>query len=249
MPPLAMTRGRFYAFQLALAVGSAAATSWGIVSGGLPTGITLNTSTGRISGTPDRESEGSTGRVGIRAINNDGDSETILLTWGIEYAPVDLDGGITAVIDLDTGVVGFIGLDQRTEAENRAIVHVKRGDQFPLPVIFMRRQMVVDMPITGLRITGKKEEADAPIPFQAPNDLIFYKQGEGETARYLIWLSLRDERLAKDLEDDSEPRGTAVSYISEIWFSWAVSMGESSLRTAERSSLEFEVVVHRDSLV
>jgi hypothetical protein len=244
---LVMTRGRAYAFQPALAPGSDAATSWSIVSGGLPTGLTLNTTTGRISGTPDSESEGSTFRVGLRATNGDGNSATVMLTIGIEYAPTDPHGGIDAVIDLDSGVLGFVGLQQKTE-DNRAVCHVRRGDEFPLIVQFIRRGRVIDLPAVTMRATAKRREPDAPINLQALNDYLVYKQGEGETARYSIWLSLKDDTFANDLSEDEADEGTAVPYIGEIHWTYSVSMGEQNLRTARRSTLEFYWVIHRDSL-
>jgi len=69
---LALTRGRFYSIQLALAYGSPAATSWSVTSGGFPDGMTLNTTTGRISGTPSRESEGSVFVAQLTANNASG---------------------------------------------------------------------------------------------------------------------------------------------------------------------------------
>jgi hypothetical protein len=242
-----LMRGRPFAFQPALAPGSPAASSWQLLSGTLPSGLTLNATTGKISGTPDSDAEGSTYTLGLSAVNADGVSAPLVLTMGVEYAPVEADGGLTAIIDLDTGVVGFPECDQRTE-ENRAVAHVRRGDAYALSVVFVRRGTVIDLPVTAMRVTGKKEETDPPIPFQAPGDYLVYKEGSGETARYNVWLSLRDEQLATDLEDASAARGTAVPYVCEIRWMWTRSMGESSARTAERSSLEFVFVVHRDSL-
>jgi hypothetical protein len=245
---LTVPRGRAFAFQPALAPGSTAATGWSIVSGGLPTGLSLNTSTGRISGTADLESEGSTFRFGLRATNGDGNSETVNLTIGIEYASTDADGGLQAVIDLDSGCLGFIGLSQITE-DNRAVCHVKRGDEFPLTVQFVRRGMVVDLPSVTVRATAKREEMDPPIDLQAADDFLVYRQGAGETTRYTIWLSLKADKLGLDLQDEEKPEGTAVQYLGEVHWTWAVSMGESSTRTAKRSTLEFWWVIHRDSLV
>lgn len=243
-----LVRGRSYALQLALAPGSDAATSWAIVSGGLPSGLSLNTVTGLIAGTPNAAAEGSTYTVGVAPVNGSGTGTPQMLVFGVEYARADEDGGITAVINLDTGVVGFPGTTQRTE-ENRALIHLRRGDAFGMAVQFVREGMVVDLPITGIRITGKKEETDPPISFQAPGDYLFLKEGSGETARYIIWLSLNDEKLAADLDDEAKsPKGAAVIYTSEIRFQWTRSMGEQAARTAERSTLEFAISIHRDSL-
>lgn len=242
---LAWQRGKYYAFQPALAVGSDAATGWNLASGALPDGLSLNSTTGLISGTIDREAQGSVWTVQLRASNGSGNSTPVRLTFGVEYAEAESDGAIHAVWDLDSGMVAFRGLDQKAE-DGLAIAHVKANDQFPISVQFLRRKTVIDLPVTELVIAAKRYEPEGLIDLQTDGDDLVYKDGEGETARYTIWLDLQAAEIANALADEEEDDGTAVAVLAEFQACYLVDMGEEEEREAFRTSISFWLMVHRD---
>lgn len=242
---LAWVRGKYYAFQPALAAGSDAATGWNIASGALPDGVSLNSTTGLISGTVDTEAEGSIWVAQLRASNGSGNSTPVRLTFGVEYPEVEADGALHALFDLDSGMVAFRGLDQVAE-DGLAIAHVKGRDEFPLAIQFVRRKNVIDLPVVGITVGAKRYEPESLINLQANNDDIVYLEGDGETARYVVWLDLSASALANALADEESDDGTAVAVLAELQVEYLVDMGEEEERTAKRTSLSFWLMVHRD---
>lgn len=244
---LSLTRGRPFSLQLVVETGSSAASSWAIYRGALPYGLSLNTSTGLISGTPDRDSEGSVFVSQIRATNGDGNSTPLQLVWGIEAAEVDADGGAHAVIDLDTGLVGFPGTSQR-DAKNRPVIHWRVGDAFPLTVTFVRAGLVVDLPnLSSLRVAGKRRDTEAAaVPFYDPEAEVWLRQGQGETARFLVWLDLTGAEIRRAVAEESADEGTAAPFLAEITWTWGVEMGGEEPMVATRSTLEFWAVIHSE---
>jgi hypothetical protein len=210
---LALTRGRFYVFQPALASGSPPATSWSLASGGLPFGMTLDPATGRISGTPSRESEGSVFVAMVTASNADGPSAPLTLVFGIEHAKVEPDGSLEAFLDLSTSGIGFRG-HEAVDDSGRAIVHVKRGDRFPLSITFLKGEEVIDLPVTNLAIVLKEFEPEARTLLNPSGHL--EKQGEGDTARWLTWLDLGDPAIAAALSNYEDDSGTAFPALAEV---------------------------------
>jgi len=241
---LALTRGRFYAFQPALAAGSPAATSWALASGGFPDGMTLNAATGRVSGTPSRESEGSVFVAMVTANNASGPSAPLKLVFGIEHAKVEPDGSLEAFLDLSTSGIGFRG-HEKTDDLGRAVVHVKRGDRFPLSVTFLKATEVIDLAVTNLAIVLKEFEPESRILLNPSSHL--EKQGIEDTARWLTFLDFGDPAIATVLgnyEDDSD---TAFPALAEVEVSYRVDRGSGlAPLAAVRTSATFVFMVHRD---
>ncbi|MBU6303647.1 MAG: putative Ig domain-containing protein [Verrucomicrobia bacterium] len=241
---LALTRGRFYSIQPALAPGSSPATSWSLISGGFPDGMTLNPVTGRISGTPSRESEGSVFVAMVTANNASGPSAPLKLVFGIEHARVEPDGSLEAFLDLSTSGIGFRGHD-KTDDFGRAVVHVKRGDRFPLSVTFLKGTEVIDLAVTNLAIVLKEFEPESRILLNPSGHL--EKQGIEDTARWITYVEFSDPAIATMLgnyEDDSD---TAFPALAEVEVSYQVDRGPGlSPFPAVRTSATFVFMVHRD---
>jgi hypothetical protein len=228
------------AFQPALQAGSPAATSWAIQSGGLPSGLTLNTSTGKISGTADAESEGSVFRANLVALNADGTSAALPLVIGIRVAPAPADGGLHAVWDLDTGAVGWVGFTQADEL-GRRIVHARSGDQLPLTVQFVRAGETVPLPVATLALTV--DEYEPEDGYLLHSDATVEASGSGETARTSVWLDLSGAALAAVLGEYEDDAGTAAGLLAELKMTWPAEFGAG--RTATRRSLPFWLMLHR----
>jgi hypothetical protein len=241
---LALTRGRFYFVQLALASGSAAATSWALASGGFPDGISLHTATGRISGTPSRESEGSVFVAQVTANNASGPSTPLKLVFGIEHARVEPDSSLEAFLDLSTSGIGFRGHEKEDDS-GRAVVHVKRGDRFPFSISFLKGTEVIDLAVTNLAVVLKEFEPEARVPVNPSGHL--EKQGMEDTARWLTFLDFSDPAIATVLgnyEDDSD---TAFPALAEVEVSYRVDRGSGLVPLAAvRTSATFVFMVHRD---
>ena len=245
---LAWVRGNYYAFQPALASGSDAATGWNIASGRLPTGLALNATTGLISGTIERESEGSVWTVWIRPSNGSGQGNPIRLTIGVEYAEVEPDGALHALFDLDSGMVAFRGIDQVSE-DGLPVVHVKSRDRFPLSLQFSRRRTIVDLPVTSIKVAAKRNEPDPVVlSLQADGEDVPYKEGESETARFLVLLDLSAAAIQTALMEEEGDDGTAIAFLAELQVEWLADLGDEDAVEVVRTSLSFYLMVHRDLL-
>jgi hypothetical protein len=155
--------------------------------------MTLSPATGRISGTPSRESEGSVFVAMVNAINASGQSAPLKLVFGIEHARVEPDGSLEAFLDLSTSGIGFRGHD-KTDDQGRAVVHVKRGDRFPLSVTFLKATEVIDLAVTNLAIVLKEFEPESRILLNPSGHL--EKQGVEDTARWITFVEFSDPALA-----------------------------------------------------
>ncbi|MBX7211528.1 MAG: Ig domain-containing protein [Verrucomicrobiaceae bacterium] len=93
--------GTPYQFNLALMSTSAAATGWAVVDA-LPDGLTINATTGKISGTP---TAAGVREVRITASNADGTSTPVTVAFGILPVPYAATGTMEINMDLDNLVV------------------------------------------------------------------------------------------------------------------------------------------------
>ena len=240
---LALTRGRFYSIQITHAPGSSPATSRSLISGGFPDGMTLNPTSGRISGTPSRESEGSVFVAMVTANNASGPSAPLKLVFGIEHARVEPDGSLEAFLDLSTSGIGFRGHD-KTDDLGRAVVHVKRGDRFPLSVTFLKGTEVIDLAVTNLGIVLKEFEPESRILLNPSGHL--EKQGIEDTARWIMFVEFADPALATMLGNYGDDSDTAFPALAEVKVTYQVNRGTGLLSfQAVRTSATLVFMVHR----
>jgi hypothetical protein len=234
---LVWDRGRYHSAALALAPGSSAATSWAVLSGGFPEGVALNTSTGRISGTPQAEAEGSVFTAAVVARNASGDSIPLTVTIGVYWADVSLDGSVEMFFDLDHGGVRFARQTEIDEKTGAALVRWKRGDVFPLSVVFLKGAEAVDLSLEFLalvmaeEIDGKKYRLD---------DQTLTRLGIADKARYQIAVDLSAQGLAGLLGGEES---LDLKIEIEAKFSFAQN---GATRTATRSSQTFVVRLFQD---
>jgi hypothetical protein len=206
--------------------------------------MTLNPSTGRISGMPSRESEGSVFVAQVTANNASGPSAPLKLVFGIEHARVEPDGSLEAFLDLSTSGIGFRGHD-KTDDLGRAVVHVKRGDRFPLSVTFLKATELIDLAVTNLAIVLKEFEPESRILLNPSSHL--EKQGIEDTARWITFVEFSDPALATMLGNYEDDADTAFPALAEVEVTYQVSRGTGLLPfQAVRTSATFVFMVHRD---
>lgn len=242
---LIFDRGRFNAFQPALAPGSSAATGWSLLSGGLPEGMALNATTGRISGVPGREAEGSVFNVQIVASNGSGASEPLDLVIGVAFAPMELDGAQELIFDLDHGGVAFSRFEELDDL-GRPVVRWKRGDKFPLAIICVKGGQVVDIPISQVAITAAQVEGERRIDLNPGRPLL--RQGEYDLARWQTVIDLTDSYLRTIIGSEDPGAGQSVLLSCELEFQFFYETGdvEEPEALATRTSATFGVRLYRD---
>jgi hypothetical protein len=255
---LALVRGETYAIHLALADGSDPADTWHITSGGLPGGMELDEDTGRITGAPGPESEGSVLVASLIARNEDGDSAPIELVIGIE-ARVNLrlreiletgvDGGVV-VEPLLPELMGVpeIGVDVQTGAvlsETGApvpgevpVLECRRGDRFPLALALWQGGRRIDLEVIEANFSVALYESEGALALDTGSVTTI---GADDLARYLLTLDADHALLEAWLADEEDDAGTSVLLQAEIELRW-YHLSEIMVRTTN----PFRVRLHRD---
>jgi hypothetical protein len=180
----------------------------------------------------------------VTANNASGPSAPLKLVFGIEHARVEPDGSLEAFLDLSTSGIGFRGHD-KTDHLGRAVVHVKRGDRFPLSVTFLKGTDVIDLAVTNLAVVLKEFEPEARSVLNPSGHL--EKQGMEDTARWLTFLDFSDPAIATVLSSYEDDSDTAFPALAEVEVSYRVDRGSGlAPLAAVRTSATFVFMVHRD---
>lgn len=203
---LALVKGQAFVFQPAAAN---TPTSWARSAGAFPTGITLNTTTGRISGTPTEEG---VFVASITATNGTGSSPALELAFGVEILPFEGDTALQVDFDLATGIV-----TNPRSAEDVAIF-LKSGDRAVLSIGFTRDGVLQELPGLAMITLGVKDVEDNPLILL--NDGAVQKVGDYDTTRYNILVDMLDpdvksrlETIADDNSNDVEAGFYAITEI------------------------------------
>ncbi len=135
-------------------------TSWS--TSPLPAGITLNPTTGLISGAATTPG---VYVVAFRAINGDGSSESQVFTIGIDATSDAPPSGLVQVcIDALTKEVTFGPLGSPIAAlDGGSLFTLKSGDDPVFHVVFHRAGVVLDLDLDALRFGVKEIEPDAVV--------------------------------------------------------------------------------------
>ena len=146
-------------------------------------------------------------------------------------------------MDLNTSGVGFKS-HSATDANGRIVVHVKRGDKFPVALSFMKEGEIIDLPVTAIAMVCKEFEPDTKIILTPDEYLV--KEGSGNTARWLVLLDLTDTTLSALLSGYEEDQGTALQALCEFEVTFDSDLGDEEPVESVRSSATFTLVIHRD---
>lgn len=178
----------------------------------LPAGISVNTSTGAITGTP--TTEGLTTTV-ITATNGSGTSASVSMVWSVAASPVG--GGLWSDLELDLDLVSrVVSVPGVATPDSGIVFSVARGDKFDLLVGFTKWGVLKDVKpgseIIGLQCGFKEFEPEALLQLAGGTP---DKEGSADTARFRIPLRLTPANWAilADYESDD---GTGVISSTEI---------------------------------
>lgn len=215
-------------------------TSWTAV--GLPSGISINSSTGKISG--------SAGTAGVYVLTvsatNASGTGTMQFVLGIssEVAPDVASDQMVINVTLPDGRVTVPGTTaQPTQAgQIPSLFSLKSGDTRMMVVRFLDASGTrVDLTLATLKITLKELEPEGAIA-TASN---FVKTGSGATAQFEIPLTLTDSALAAALSNYEADAGTTFPALAEIEWTRSITHNGSPL-TLRSSTPTFRVTLDRD---
>ncbi len=212
-------------------------TSWAAT--GLPTGVTINTTTGLISGAATIPG---VYVVSLTASNATGPSTPHQIAIGIEDGPLNDSIGIEINVDVRTGYVAASGQSQPDP--DKAVLFAKRGDVLFLDVGFWRDDVLQDLPIADLKF--QMREFDGETILVTSNGLI-EDIGTSDAPRYRIAVDFSGPELDGVLGGYESDLRTGFLAIAEL--QWILMHGSPALPTAEtatRSSQTFRVYVQRD---
>jgi hypothetical protein len=180
---LGFSSGQFVAYQCATTDGQTG--TWSCAN--LPAGLSINSSTGLISGMPTTPGVYNTT---IKITNANG-TATLPVTFGIDDAGFVTDVGIEVNIDLISGAVSF-----PTSPDGK--LHGKSGDYLPLLIGLQKSDVLLDLPVTGISFGLKEFESDARLIL---SDGAFTKLGSYERTRWRTLVYLDPDKLAGALSD------------------------------------------------
>lgn len=204
-------------------------TSWACPN--LPTGLSINTSTGKISGAAE---VAGVFVVGLTATNGDGTSAALVLTIGIEEANAALtSSGYELKIDVATRKIEFISApgSQQTVEETKVSgttttkttgsrtidgtapnLFAKEGDSLLLWISFVKGGQSLDLDIQTLELAIKEFEPDTRLVLGDD----WKKFGSGTGAYYGLYSDISGTDLANALANYEADGGTAFDGLAEI---------------------------------
>lgn len=204
-------------------------TSWACPN--LPTGLSINSGTGKISGAAE---VAGVFNVGLVATNGTGDSLPLVLTIGIDpSAAVLTSGALEVAIDVLTRAVSY----------DAAGLFSGEGDDVMLAVTFKKGSSVLDLALEGLGLAFKEFEPDPKLVVSDG----FLKKGSGAGTYYLIHATLEREALAGALSNYEADRETAFAARAEIeWIESNPDTADLGPATLRQSSRLFDWKIGRD---
>jgi hypothetical protein len=180
---LGFSSGQYVAYQCATTDGQTG--TWSCAN--LPEGLSINATTGLISGMPTTPGVYNTT---IKITNANG-MATLPVTFGVDDAGYVTDVGIEVNIDLISGAVTF-----PTSPDGK--LHGKSGDYLPLLIGLQKSGELLDFPVTGIAFGIKEFESDARLIL---SDGAFTKLGAYERTRWRTLVYLDPDKLSGALSD------------------------------------------------
>lgn len=226
-------------------------TSWSAT--GLPSGVSIDTSTGLVSGTP--TSRG-VAIASIVATNAHGDSAPLLVPFsvrggaGLSQDPLD-QLAMLMDFDLTTNEVTIPGIDPPaaigveelaqetvTTRIKRELMRVKSGEFFPILVGFTRNGVLQDINANRIELSARENEPEESYEITQDSSSVT-KVGSGEDTRFRTNLYIPEELLEAVFSNFEDDNGTQAGLLAEI--SAAISATAFDWTTEEKSSSSFNI--------
>ncbi len=203
----------------------------------LPDGLSINTTTGVITGTP--VGEGLT-TTSITATNADGTSDAVQLVWNVQAAAVG--GGNWSDLELDidfhTRQVSIPGVEL---PDDGAVFRVGKGDRFYLLVGVTKYGVLQDLKpasqVVTVRCALKEFEPESIIQLASGSPTT--KVGSSDTTRFRIAIEFTPENWQGVLSNYEDDERTSVYANTEI---------EVTVDTLRLTTVPFKVEVIRDQV-
>lgn len=215
IPPLVYGVGQSFVFQPAMAAGSTPAPS-GWSATGLPAGVSINATSGKISGAA---TEVGVFSVVLTATGSGPVSDTQSLLIGITDRvgmTATLGGAIELDIDVRTGYVSVPNVipGVAENGERGAIIYANKDDVLQFAGGFLKDGELQDILIADLKLALKNEDTDeTPV---VTGSGVFWKSGEYDQARYVFESDLAEDDLGDLLDEEADEEETFVDLIAKI---------------------------------
>jgi len=226
-------------------------TSWSAT--GLPSGVSINTSTGLISGTPTTRG---VALASIVATNGSGDSEALLVPFsvrgsaGISQDPAD-QLALIMDFDLTTNEISIPGIDPpaaigveelatetATTRIKREMMRVKSGEVFPILVGFKRDGVLQDINANRIELSARENEPEQSYEITQDSTAVT-KVGSGEDTRFRTSLFIPEDLLESVFSNFEDDNGTQAGLLAEI--SAAISTTAFDWTTEQKTSSSFNI--------
>ena len=193
-----------YTFNLALTATSDAATSWAALDS-LPPGITINTTTGVLSGTP---TTAGVREVRITATNSSGTSTAVTVAFGILPVPYTAEGTMEINMDLDTRQVWNprVGNDARP-------LFGKYTDRSTISLGILKSGLLQDLNLAGVNVWLREDDDSKAFKISTG---AFAKLGQGDNARYTVELDWLKDQIKSMLSNAPKPTSIGIFVWAEI---------------------------------
>ena len=230
----ALVKNQPWAYQPAVVSGGPVA-AWTAV--GLPPGITINATSGRLSGAPEIPG---TYVVTLKARDSANVySDPLILPIGVETIPFEVDGAIRLNVNVQTGAV--------YSPDNTANVplYAKAGDQILVSIGFEDGGTLQEIPMMALiTVSMKVWDDDDDIVL---NDGLFIKTGDYDSTRYVTMLDFTDPRIRDAFDEFESRQGTGFAGLCEVnWLWYTTRPGFNDPQPMNRTSRNFQVTTFRD---
>lgn len=210
-------------------------TAW--AASGLPAGLSINTSTGLISGAV---AVPGYWVVGVSATNTTGQSAPVFFTFGIlagagtVVTPGGSDTGIDLDFDVVTGLVTLSGGAPATAVGDEVppLFYAKTGDVRLLNLRFFKNAVQIDPDPATIRFALKEFDPDGRLM----NASAFVKVSSGATAYFKLPISLTVPAVIAAIENYQADRGSRFTALADIEITQTVSIaGVTSLVITSRT--------------
>lgn len=230
--------GEFFVYQPAA---SESPTGW--AAAGLPAGVTINATTGKISGFG---TEPGFYNVSLTATNGSGTSPAVVFPIGIERSNLALDGSAELDVDLSTGDVSNPAISNpEVNADGLPVLlWLKKGDSRLMAVGFKKRTWLQQLPVASVNLGLKEYDDENVLLF---SDGLFAQVGSYDTARFQIVVVVDRDKLKAVLGNYEGDKTTWFDAPAEIrWGLLHTLPGDLEPSVLEHTSKTFAVRITRD---